>query len=64
MYLVFGFESADERPKEHPHKVGLVGSLSRPIGNLTGVTVFLTVLGPKRVELLHELLARAEEVIE
>ena len=39
-----------------PIKVGLVDSLSRPKYNLTGVSVFLSVLGPKRVELLHELL--------
>ena len=39
-----------------PIKVGLVDSLSRPKDNLTGVSVFLSVLGPKRVELLHELL--------
>jgi putative ABC transport system substrate-binding protein len=39
-----------------PVKVGLVESLSRPNGNLTGLSVFLTVLGPKRVELLHELI--------
>ena len=39
-----------------PIKVGLVESLSRPNGNLTGVSVFHTVTGPKRLELLHELL--------
>jgi putative tryptophan/tyrosine transport system substrate-binding protein len=39
-----------------PIKVGLVESLSRPNGNLTGVSIFLAVMGPKRLELLHELL--------
>ena len=39
-----------------PIKVGLVESLSRPNGNLTGTSIFLSVLGPKRMELLHELL--------
>jgi len=39
-----------------PVKVGLVESLSRPNSNLTGMSAFLTALGPKHVELLHELL--------
>jgi putative tryptophan/tyrosine transport system substrate-binding protein len=43
-------------------KVGLVDSLSRPKDNLTGVSVFLSVLGPKRVELLHELLPAANAI--
>jgi putative tryptophan/tyrosine transport system substrate-binding protein len=39
-----------------PIKMGLVESLSRPNGNLTGVSIFFSILGPKHVELLHELL--------
>jgi putative ABC transport system substrate-binding protein len=45
-----------------PVKVGLVESLSRPNGNVTGVTFFLTILGPKRVELLHELLPAVKTI--
>jgi len=45
-----------------PIKVGLVDSLSRPKDNLTGVSVFLSVLGPKRVELLHELFPAADTI--
>jgi putative tryptophan/tyrosine transport system substrate-binding protein len=39
-----------------PVKVGLVESFNRPSGNLTGTTAYFSVAGPKRVELLHELL--------
>jgi putative ABC transport system substrate-binding protein len=39
-----------------PVKVGLVESFSRPNGNLTGIAYITVALGPKRVELLHELL--------
>jgi putative ABC transport system substrate-binding protein len=45
-----------------PIKVGLVDSLSRPKGNLTGISAFLSVLGPKHVELLHELLPTADTI--
>jgi putative tryptophan/tyrosine transport system substrate-binding protein len=45
-----------------PVKMGLVDSLSRPKGNLTGMSVVVSVLGPKRVELLHELLPAADTI--
>ena len=39
-----------------PVKTGLVDSFSRPGGNLTGVFILISMLGPKRLELLRELL--------
>src|ERR1700722_611782 len=45
-----------------PVKVGLVDSLSRPKGNLTGVSALISLVGPKRVELLHELLPAANTI--
>lgn len=45
-----------------PVKVGLVQSLSRPRGNLTGVTRFNVELGPKRLELLYEMVPAATAV--
>ena len=45
-----------------PVKVGLVDSLSRPKDNLTGISFFFSVLGPKHVELLHELLPAANTI--
>jgi putative ABC transport system substrate-binding protein len=44
---------------EDPIRLGLVTNLSRPGGNLTGVTQLSIEVGPKRLEILHELVPTA-----
>ena len=47
---------------EHPVKLGLVSSLARPGGNLTGVNFLNVELVAKQLELLREMLPRATRV--
>jgi putative tryptophan/tyrosine transport system substrate-binding protein len=51
------FSAADD-----PVGIGLVASLSRPGGNVTGMSVFNTTLAAKRFGLLHELVPSARVI--
>jgi putative ABC transport system substrate-binding protein len=45
-----------------PVELGLVASLAHPGGNITGVTGWNVMVGPKRLELLHEVIPSATSI--
>jgi putative ABC transport system substrate-binding protein len=46
----------------NPVQIGLVASLNRPGGNLTGVTLLGVEVGPKQMELLHSAVPSAKSM--
>jgi putative tryptophan/tyrosine transport system substrate-binding protein len=42
--------------------IGLVASLSRPGGNVTGMSTLSVEVGPKLLELLHEVVPKATKI--
>ena len=45
-----------------PLKFGFVASFNKPGGNLTGIWMVVTTLAEKRLQLLHDLLPKAEQI--
>jgi putative tryptophan/tyrosine transport system substrate-binding protein len=45
-----------------PVEIGLVASLAHPGGNITGVTGWNVMVGPKRLELLHQVIPSATNI--
>jgi putative tryptophan/tyrosine transport system substrate-binding protein len=45
-----------------PIRAGLVSSLNRPGGNLTGLNMFVGTVDVKRLQLMHELVPQAKEI--
>jgi putative tryptophan/tyrosine transport system substrate-binding protein len=45
-----------------PVKLGLVASLNRPGGNITGVSFPADTFGPKQIQLLHEVIPTSSEI--
>jgi ABC-type uncharacterized transport system substrate-binding protein len=44
---------------DDPIRAGLVSSMNRPEGNVTGASLYTAALGPKKLELLRKLVPRA-----